>query len=331
MPSRSSFVQAARLLAAAALLSVLVSGRAEAACEITGATSSSPSSISLGTYSGTSFPAATSTTLNLSIQVTGNGSGSCQGGVVLRRATSPASLAASGTTVTLPYAATLGGAAMTFSSTAAANPSTIGTTSTISAPGSPTTITVTATLSLTPSSATATPGSSSNFSDTLFIDVYDVQGSKKSHVGTITLTLTAIIRQACTISSPANISQVMLTSLGRTTGMQGGAATINVTCGSAANVSLTSQKGAVTLDGVSRSSLAALSGFRNAIDYTASINGGAGAVTLNTSSATTVTGVFNSAAVSTTGTQVTITPVSSSLPLVAGSYNDVLTIAVTPQ
>ena len=73
-------------------------------------------------------------------------------------------------------------------------------------------------------------------------------------------------------------------------------------------------------------------GLDNFIDYSASINGGSGAVTLDTSDAGTdpATGSYAEAAISGDTQTITITPASGN-PLLPGSYSDTLTVTVSPE
>ena len=112
--------------------------------------------------------------------------------------------------------------------------------------------------------------------------------------------------------------------------MATGAPNVGVSCTGPSNVALISQNGAVTLGGVLEATLTAVPSFRNKIEYSASTNGGAGTVSLNTATTNSASGVFNTTAV-TSGTTVTIAPQASAVPLVAGTYSDTLILRITPQ
>lgn len=175
-----------------------------------------------------------------------------------------------------------------------------------------------------------------SYSDNLTLTVHNRNGTLvQNQLAALNFAVNGTINTSCSIANANNTSQVIsVGSTGLTTGMQGAPPQFNVSCNSSSNVSLSSQNGAVTRGGLLEGALTAVSGFRNRIEYQATINGGAGAVSLNTSSggaAVSANGVFNAAAVTSQGTTVTITPESSTVPLLAGSYSDVLTVTITPQ
>lgn len=146
------------------------------------------------------------------------------------------------------------------------------------------------------------------------------------------ITLTATVEPFCSIANAtgttASISTVATTGL---TSGSPASPTMDVICNKASTVTLASENGAVTLGNVQEGNLSAVANFRNKIEYTASINGGAGAVSLATGGGSaTANGNFATAAVSTTATAVTITPETSAVPLLAGSYQDKLTVTINP-
>jgi hypothetical protein len=159
-----------------------------------------------------------------------------------------------------------------------------------------------------------------------------VGGNVVQNLAVIPTTISDTVIAYCAIAGTINSSQtITVSSVGLTTGMGTAAPQFNVTCNNQSSVSLASFNGAVTLGGVGEGSLGSVPGFRNRIEYQASINGGAGAVTLNTASTASIgPSSFASAPVTTQSTSVTITPETSSTPLVPGSYSDTLRITLTP-
>lgn len=323
-------------LLAAVALSALPVASARAICDVTSFTSVSPTTHALGTYTGTTVPGTTTRTLTINFMATGNGGGNCRLRLFLRRTAAPAELNTSpASPVPLPYSASIDGVAMRFAASPAVSP-TGGDLVTVPSPNSSTPVarSGTTSISVTPGAVSGAPWAGTGYVDNVFIDLYYVpQGSTtRMYVGTMPFSFTAIVSQSCSITSPANVAQVVaVNSVGLTSGMATASPSFNVLCTGASNVTLSTLNGAVTLGGVAKASLTPISGFRKAIDYSASINGGAGAISLNTASATSATGTFNNSPVTTTGTQVTITPATSSVPLVAGSYSDTLTVSILPQ
>ena len=145
---------------------------------------------------------------------------------------SPASL------VPLPYSATLGGTSLTSGTNIPANPSTVASGTAITNPNTQGNNTVTRTtdvsFTIAPATPIGTPTASTGYTDTLLIDVYDIPNNNtKTHVGTLSLTLTATVSTGCTITTPRNTRQVIAVGpTGLTTGaVNGGTPTFTVTCG----------------------------------------------------------------------------------------------------
>lgn len=265
---------------------------------------------------------------NFSVTVTNSSSSSCTFVLSVQRTTLPASMTNGANTLSYVIERSGGGSIMHTGGTTTAGTSTASATLASSAS---TTINLRVRLPAGQSTANA----SGTYSDASpLIEVWQLNGSGVPTTlrSSVPMSITNTRLGSCTITDAANTSQtISVGSTGLTTGMANVAPSFNVTCSGASNVSLTSQNGAVTRGNVLEGSLAIVSGFRSKIEYSASINGGAGTVTLDTASATSATGVFNAAAVSALGTQVTITPESSIVPLLAGTYRDVLTISIVPQ
>jgi hypothetical protein len=344
-----------------AVACALVAGRggpAWADCTVTSVTSVSPASYNVGTYgTGSTLPSPPSSTRQLSFSVravaVSNGNqtnainSNCDVRVVLRRPTMPASMTTNSGPAALPYSATISGDAMVPGSTAVAsnpgNPANPGTLQGTLNGSTPVTLTFAADFAVTLSNPTSTPTVGSGYLDTLFFDIYNWPQSngapnRRQLVGTITFNPTATVTQSCSIANPQNVTNQVfaVAANGTTTGQKtGGTPSFNVSCTGRSNVSLTSANGAVTRGNVPIASLGTASGsFRNRIHYTASVNGGAGAVTLNTASAATSgLAAFSTSVLSNSATTVAITPetITSATPLLAGTYGDTLTISIVPQ
>jgi hypothetical protein len=151
------------------------------------------------------------------------------------------------------------------------------------------------------------------------------------------ITITASVDGFCAISGAANTTALIPTST--TTGLTTGSPpspTFNVTCNKGSTVKLTSLNGASTLgNALENAILTSALGFRNKIEYSASVTGpGSTAVVLDTNVVSgpgaNVTGAFAVGAASASATTVTITPETSTSPLLAGSYSDTLTVTIAP-
>lgn len=313
-------------------------------CSITGAsvTSISPSSSpSIGTYTSPTALSPVSVTVNLTVAVTlgGGGTHNCNGGVAFYRTTSATgTLTRSGGGSTIPYALTTTGGTnvISLSGSTPANGQFAFFTSNVTTGNTSFSASGTFTLQGNPTGSPL----SGNYSDTnLSVIVFNASGSGGSVQGSVfaatgtSPTITGAVSTSCSIvtGSLQNASQVIgVNGVGQTTGMSTAMPQFSITCNNSSTVSLTSANSAVTRGGVLKSALPAISNFRNKIDYSASINGGAGAVTLNTATASTASGTFNAASVTSLATTVTLTPETSTVPLQYGSYADKLTITVTP-
>jgi hypothetical protein len=105
--------------------------------------------------------------------------------------------------------------------------------------------------------------------------------------------------------------------------------TYAVLCNRASDISLTSLNGALT------TATAAAAGFDNIIDYTASTSGFATIAAGSTATTPTAVGseslgTTSRATPGAANITVTITPIVNTNPLVAGTYNDTLRLAITP-
>lgn len=190
-----------------------------------------------------------------------------------------------------------------------------------------------------PASQTTANGAGTYIDSTGLIEVWELSGANPTTLRSqVALIVSNTRTGSCTISGTANASQTIgiNNSTGLTTGMATASPSFNVTCTIASNVTLSSQNGAVTNGNVAKNTLSSVSGYRNKIEYTAVVNAPAASVTLTTSSSAiapvaTAPLVFSNANVTNRATTVTITPETSPVPLLAGSYGDLLTVTVAPQ
>lgn len=313
----------------------VLTDRAAATCtgtggEIASATVASPLTANLGSYTPPGVgPASVVVPLTLNLTYTVPGTGNCQFYLGFQRSSLPATLnRVGGGTTPVPYSLLRpSGASIVFSGA----PSASNTAFRFTANNKPATRTINLEFQMLPNAPTNTLGGS--YFDDLTLVVMNRNGAVVgSSLITAPYSANGLVNTSCSITAPSNISQsIQVNSTGLTTGMTGAAPQFDVACNSSSNVTLSSQNGAVTRGNLAEGALANVSGFRSKIEYTATINGGAGNVTLNTGNSNSASGTFNAAAVTTSGTQVTIAPEASSVPLLAGSYSDVLTVTITPQ
>ncbi|NJO34026.1 MAG: hypothetical protein HC869_13670 [Rhodospirillales bacterium] len=300
-------------------------GGAKAACTLSGALVTSSTIVSAGTYTPPTAPTTQTATITLSLVYQSGSNGQCLGAVAFNRGSLPAAMSRVGGGGTLPYTMTNVGTSVLFTGT------TPGSSNFISFQVSAGTASISLNVDLLEQ-----PGASvlsGLYTDNLTLQVFNrsrsnVQGAA---VASSAFTVTGTVNTACSIANAANTSQTIGVTTGLTTGMTSAAPTFDVSCNNPSTVSLTTQNGAVTRGGVLESALSAIAGFRNKIEYSASINGGAGAVTLNTATSTSISGTFNSAPITNRPMSVTIAPESSTVPLVSGTYSDVLTVSIIPQ
>ncbi len=317
-------------------VTLLAAADARAACTINSMSLVSSGVANAGTYTqGGSQPGAQ--TVSVQVSLSHSGSGGCQGAVAFARASS-----ATGTmtrvgggsgTITVPYSLTSGGTNTIYLSggTPAANNFAAFTIS--SGDASPVTKTVTLSLTATYASTNV----AGDYRDNLTVNVFNRNGGNISGgavTGGAAFSVEGLVNGGCSmVGAASNTSQtVAVNTVGQTTGMATAAPQFNITCVSASTVSLTSTNGAVTRGNVLEGSLpTAPTGFRNKIEYTASIDSTPTTVQLNTDSVSSTSGTFAAAAVTNRLTTVTISPNSSTTPLQQGTYNDVLTIVIAPQ
>lgn len=308
-----------------AVVAIVASSAAHAVCTISNI-SFSPTSANAGTYTIPTAPTAQGISIVISFTTAGNGN--CQFGVAFRRASLPAVMTRVGGG-TLPYTIrtqATGGTTLLFTGANPASnffPILVNTGDTSSGPHSVFFL-----------EQPIGPVPSGNYTDSnLILEIYNRNGSNLTGpaLRSVPFTVNGTVASGCSISNPINVSQVISVGpTGLTTGMATGPPNVGVSCTGPSNVALISQNGAVTLGGVLETTLTAVPSFRNKIEYGASTNGGAGAVSLNTATANSASGVFNTAAI-TSGTTVTIAPQASAVPLEAGTYSDTLILRITPQ
>ncbi len=310
-------------------------GEARAQCNITAVASVTPLTTSAGTYTPPTVPVSTTLSLTMTYTVTSGlvGGQNCRARLTFQRPTLPATMTNGAST--MPYTIrrmAAGGNVLMITGGTPVNTQWISVTG--NGPAANTsavrTSTFPAVFPILQPGGSFTAGSYSD--TTLNVQVFnDPPGSAINLVRSLPFTMTGTVVTSCAISAPANTNQVIgVNALAQTTGMLTGPPSFTVSCTNISDVTLTSQNGAVTLGGVLEGALGAVPGFRNKIEYATSINGGAGAVTLDTALASSALGLFRSVTTSVTPT-VPITPETSIVPLVAGGYSDVLTVSVIPR
>lgn len=270
---------------------------------------------------------------NFSVSITNASNSACTFVLAVHRATLPASMINGSNSLIYVVERSGGGSIMYTGAAPTAGQST---TSTTVARGGSTTVSLRVRLPAGQTTATAM-GTYTDISP--LIQVWEINGSGTPTTlrSSVSMSVTNVNGSACVVSNPSNTGQTISVGVsGLTQGMVTAAPTFEVTCSAAANVVVSSQNGAVTLGNVAKTALAAVSGFRNKIEYAASVNAPAGTVTLTTSNsatapASTPTVLFSATSVTNRVTTVTITPESSTVPLLAGSYGDVLTVTLVPQ
>ena len=161
-------------------------------------------------------------------------------------------------------------------------------------------------------------------------------GAAQAQTATQDITISATVPKVCTINNVATgtpaTATVAITASGAvntTVVTPTGSPFANVTCNAPSNLLLTSQSGGLIGPG-------SASGFANIINYSGSATWNSVTATVNTATIATATGAEagTAQAVATANSgnlTVSITPAANALPLVIGSYSDVLRVTLTPQ
>jgi len=144
--------------------------------------------------------------------------------------------------------------------------------------------------------------------------------------------LQAVVSSFCRVSGELVTATDLTQTIGITNGMITGSAITRqfpVICNRATNISLTSINGGLN-------GQAAATGFEHIINYTTTVSGFATVASATTATIGGATGnePLGTATRLTPGSEditVVITPVANVLPLVEGTYNDVLRLSIVPQ
>ncbi len=148
------------------------------------------------------------------------------------------------------------------------------------------------------------------------------------------INITATVTKACTINNTttgvAGSATIPVSVAGAVDTTQiTPTAFANVACNAPSTLLLTSMSGAV------KNATSPASGFTNIIDYSADATWNGVTATLDTATAPAATTSESGTGVAVTAHSgdltVTITPQSTSLPLITGSYSDTLRVTLTPQ
>jgi hypothetical protein len=186
--------------------------------------------------------------------------------------------------------------------------------------------------------ALAQPGvlqQAGSYSDNLTLDVFNetVPGVPTKLIGPA-FTMTGSVAKVCTIGGAATPAADMATipvSAGVVDTSPINKSYSNAACNTPSNLQLTSQNGAV------KTSATVVAGFTNLIDYSATASFSGASASLDTATVPAATGPESGTSVASSGTtpsgtlSVTITPQTSALKLLAGTYQDTLRITITPQ
>lgn len=311
---------------------------ASAACSVNSAgLSVTPVAANTGTYTPPTVPAAQTQAIVVSgtLRVTGGG-GTCRVGMAFHRTSLPATMARSGGGATLAYGITTsGGTSLLY--TGGGNPSTSNmyiAQGTIF--GSYTALPFTATFPVQFAMSPVDPQRAGSYSDGPTLHIFSIgNGNNVTDVGSFGFTVTGTVSSVCTIggvSNPtADSAAIPVSSAGVVSTAAINKAYANVSCNSLTNVVATS------LNGGLKGSAAAASGFTDIIDYSVAATFGGATSNLNTSSVATAAGTETGSTATTSSAtpsgslSVSITPISASQPLAAGSYSDTLRITVTAQ
>lgn len=323
-----SFVTAAAALSA---------GAAHAICEIVTVTSATPSTVNTGTYTLPATPVAQ--LIGITVQGTYLSAlgGTCTGAVAFNRASLPASMAITGGgSATLPY---------TIQSAPGGGNTLLYTGGGLPAAGNRLEFSFNAAVLGVPGNFTvnlnayalAQPGAlqqAGSYNDNITLDVVGQLLIIPLKLRSFAFTVIGAINKGCTINgvvNPGADTATIPVGAGIVNTSPIARSYANAACNTPSNLQLTSQNGAV------KTSATVVPGFSGKIDYSASASFAGASAALNTASVPTAVGPESGTAASTAGTtpagtiSVTITPQANSQPLLVGTYQDTLTITITPQ
>jgi hypothetical protein len=323
-------------ISAVAFLWLLTCAPANAVCLITSITSVTPSTANAGTYTAPVSPTAQPININVQGVYLAVLGGTCSVGISFNRASLPASMAISGGgSATLPYTIrSLSGGGNTLLYVGSGIPGAANRLETTFAVG-PLVVPGNFSVNLT-AYVLMQPGPTQQggtYSDSITLDVFADLLIIPFRAVASPFTVQGTVTSMCTIGGVATP-----TADSATIPVSGGVVNTtpilktysNVVCNSPSRVQLTSQSGAV------KSATPAPGSFSNHIDYSASAVFSGATATVNTATVPTATGPEASTSILATGSMpsgtlsVTITPQTSALPLVKGSYADTLRVTITP-
>jgi hypothetical protein len=180
------------------------------------------------------------------------------------------------------------------------------------------------------------PQQAGSYQDNLTVRVFasTLAGILQAQVSSQTFTVIGQVAKSCTIGGVAHPSAdtatIPITAAGQVTTSPINKSYANAVCNTPSNLQLTSQNGAVMTTNTA-------AGLQNFINYAASASFAGASASLNTATNPAAAGQESGSPASTSGgtptgsLSVTITPELNVSRLVAGSYADTLTIAITPQ
>lgn len=162
-------------------------------------------------------------------------------------------------------------------------------------------------------------------------------GAANAQTATQDINISATVTKACTINNvatgtagSATITVSAAGAVSTTAITPTGSPFANVACNAASNLQLTSVSGGVV------NATSPGSGFTNIINYTASAVWASQTASINTATIATASSSESGTAVAVASAasgslSVSITPTANTLPLVVGSYSDILRVTLTPQ
>jgi hypothetical protein len=297
-----------------------------AGCTITAVQAATPNTLNVGTYTATSTPPPATIAVTLTVLMTGNGIGSCQGSIALYKPSPPLQMVrVPPAPVALPYSVTVNGTNAVYFGV---SPPPVIDLPPINAPNGAAIGTVTVVLTVTPAQPLAAP-SQGNYLDTLILRIFNKQGNQRILAGQTPVVIAAQAQNSCNLASTGTMSLNFSSDVA--TGIPQGAVqsvNFNVNCTAPSRVQVS---GAALV----RTPAGGPSGaFDNFINYRAVTNFGNASATLvtNGTSPTTITSPTSSSLV---GSNL---PVNVDVNLIAnrpllgggGAYSGVLRITVDP-
>ncbi len=300
-----------------------LSGVAQAACTITGVQSMSGAVANLGRYSGLSAPVAQGMTINLVLTISSSG-GTCAGSVAFQSTFIPATMSGAGAATLLYDVQNLAGTRVLYAGTPTA-------TIPISASSTGGQATIAVSASAQAIAIASQSVAAGGYSDSsVRVAVFDQSNGTASVPGVSVWFVNAAVNPSCTIDGRASsvdssVMTVPVTSGGVVTTATQQRDYANVLCNAPSDVTMASQNGGIVKPGTPGT------GFTNVIHYSAQATFGGATATLNTATASAVTGRIDITTGASGTMRVSVTPQQPSQALIAGRYDDVLTVTLTPQ